>query len=215
MAKSMKVAPKAMKALKTMKAMKATSAMKAAKVKGDPASKKAMKVKKESVVKKERVEKMTTLQKAAEWMKEGGRHDVSEDSESEEEVSPRKAKGKAKGAPGKKGAKVVATKKGGKRVIKGGKAKAKKGKKGAAGLDDAGEDRSGRDRDRLKALWFRSHRDELDPSMAEMFDKQEHAVGGRRKNSDLINNIVMRTDEGEYEFELDNPKIEERGASPS
>ena len=58
-------------------------------------------------------------------------------------------------------------------------------------------------------MWFRAHKEELDPAISGIFDQQEKQVGGRVKNTDLLSNLVRRTSEGKYEFELANPSLKD------
>ena len=63
---------------------------------------------------------------------------------------------------------------------------------------DDGDVQLGEKRDKLKATFFRNHRDRIPDGLVALFDKQEKTRGGRQANSDLINNLIQRQGSSKY-----------------
>ena len=61
-----------------------------------------------------------------------------------------------------------------------------------------------------QARWFKAHERELAPRVREYYLANESSPGGRQLNSDLVNGIVMRDENGYYSFDLGNPYVEDR-----
>ena len=90
-----------------------------------------------------------------------------------------------------------------------GKIKGVKGKFKKLKADKFGESRIGQGRDKLKSTWLKHHKDEYAPTIKELFSKNEESVGGRQKNTDLINSLVCRMPDGKYKIDDRNAFVQD------
>ena len=61
----------------------------------------------------------------------------------------------------------------------------------------------------IQARWFERHKKQLPPTVIKIIEENETSPGGRQKNSDLINSVVMRSETGVYGWDLENPHVED------
>ena len=60
-----------------------------------------------------------------------------------------------------------------------------------------------------QADWLRTHKNDLPPTILEVYKHNESTAGGRAKNTDLINSSVVRDGDGYYSWDLANPHVSE------
>ena len=76
--------------------------------------------------------------------------------------------------------------------------------------EGAGEDRMDLPRDMNKSLWFKGVGSSQIPAhIKSMFTHNEKTPGQRRANTDLINSIVLRDNDGKYKVDIKNPALQD------
>jgi hypothetical protein len=60
-----------------------------------------------------------------------------------------------------------------------------------------------------EAKWFKTHKHLFGKKIVSIYEKNSTTPGGQIANTDLINNAVMRAEDGSYCPDLTNPFVED------